>query len=133
MATIRKIIDVAAPAAKVWDVVRDVGAVHTRFAPGFVVSTVLEEGARVVTFANGLVARELIVDVNEALRRLAYAIRSDQLQHHNASFEVVEVGPQHTHLVWTADVLPEAAGERLSSMMEIGAQAAAQALNDLGA
>jgi hypothetical protein len=42
------------------------GRPHTRFAPGFVTSATLEEGARVVTFANGVVARELIVDVDVA-------------------------------------------------------------------
>ena len=35
---------------------------YTRLVPGFVVDTRLEDGARVVTFGNGLVARELIVD-----------------------------------------------------------------------
>src|ERR1051325_8434771 len=59
MATIRKEILINAPADKVWDVIRDIGAVHTRFAPGFVVDTRLEEGgaARIVTFANGIIAR----------------------------------------------------------------------------
>jgi hypothetical protein len=71
MATIRKQIPIDASPDHVWDVVRDVGAVQTRFAPGFVVDTRLEDGARVVTFANGLVVRELIVSVDEESRRLA--------------------------------------------------------------
>jgi hypothetical protein len=86
MASIRKEIGLAALPDKVWDVVRDVGAVHTRFAPGFVVDTTLEDGARLVTFANGLVAREVIVDIDESARRLAYSVRSERLTHHNASF-----------------------------------------------
>ena len=77
MASIRREIPLAAGPDAVWDVVRDVGAVHTRFAPGFVVATTMEPGARVVTFANGMVARELIVDVDDEARRLAYWARSE--------------------------------------------------------
>lgn len=74
MASIRKEILVEAPAEDVWAAIRDVGAPHERLAPGFVVATRLEEGARVVTFGNGLVARELIVDVDDRARRLAWAV-----------------------------------------------------------
>jgi hypothetical protein len=59
----------------VWEAVRDVGAVHTRLAPGFVVDTRLEADTRVVTFANGLVARELIVDIDDDARRLVFGGR----------------------------------------------------------
>ena len=41
MATIIKTIDIDAPAAAVWDAVSDFGAVHTRFAPGFVTNVEL--------------------------------------------------------------------------------------------
>src|SRR5436190_1930680 len=105
MASIRKEILLHASAADVWDVVRDVGAVHTRFAPGFVTNTALEDGARVVTFANGFVVRELIVDVDDRARRLAYAAVGGRLTHHSASFQIYGQGDQ-TRLVWTADLLP---------------------------
>jgi len=72
MASIRKDIVIEARPEVVWDAVRDVGAVHERLAPGFVVDTRLEEGARVVTFGSGLVARELIVDVDDAARRVVW-------------------------------------------------------------
>ena len=55
-----------AAAADVWDALRDVGALHTRLAVGFVTDGRMEPGARVVTFANGVVARELIVAVDDA-------------------------------------------------------------------
>ena len=83
MASVHREISLPASPESVWDVVRDVGAVHTRFAPGFVVDTVMEEGARTVTFANGFVARELIVEVDEGRRRLAYSVHSERLTHHN--------------------------------------------------
>ena len=56
---------------------RDFGALHTRLVPGFVIDTQLDGDARIVTFANGTVAREQLVDCDEARRRLVYAIRSE--------------------------------------------------------
>ncbi len=72
MASIRREIVIEARPADVWDAIRDVGAVHTRLAPGFVTDTKMDGDARIVTFGNGLVARELIVDVE---RRRAAARR----------------------------------------------------------
>jgi hypothetical protein len=122
MASIHKEIPLAASPDAVWDVVRDVGAVHTRFAPGFVLDTTLEDGARVVTFANGFVAREVFVAMDEAARRFAYSVRSERLSHHNASFQVFADG-EGARLVWIADVLPEAAAVTVDGMMEDGARA----------
>src|SRR5439155_23826740 len=93
MASIHNETLIEARPETVWAAVRDVGAVHERLAPGFVVDTRLEDGARVVTFANGLVARELIVDVDDAARRLAWAVvDSPRLTHHNASMQVFADG-----------------------------------------
>jgi carbon monoxide dehydrogenase subunit G len=119
MASITKEVLIDAPPDEVWDVVRDVGAVHTRFAPGFVVNTELQPGARVVTFANGLVARELIVDVDEGARRLAYAAVGGRLTHHNASFTVISEGAR-TRLVWVADLLPNELAPVIEGMMDLG-------------
>ena len=110
--------------------VRDVGAVHTRFAPGFVTDTVMEEGARMVTFANGFVAREVIVDVDEGARRLAYSVRSERISHHNASFQVFADGAG-SRLVWIADILPAAAATTVGAMMDEGAKACRAALERL--
>ena len=121
MASIRKEIVIDAPADKIWDVVRDVGAVHRRMAPGFVVDTRLEEGARVVTFANGLVARALIVDVDDAARRLVWAVvGSPRLTHHNASMQVFADGEHRSRVVWIADVLPNEVAGHIAGMMDGG-------------
>jgi polyketide cyclase/dehydrase/lipid transport protein len=77
MASIRKEILIKARPEDVWAAVRDVGALHTRLVPGFVVDTRLEQGARVVTFGNGMVARELIVDLDDEARRLAWPWSGD--------------------------------------------------------
>ena len=53
MASIRKEIAVEAPAGRVWDAIRDVGAVHTRLVRGMVLNTRLDGDSRLVTFANG--------------------------------------------------------------------------------
>ena len=65
--------DAARRPGKVWDAVRDVGAIHTRLAPDFVTDVKLEGDARIVTFANGMVAKELIVDCDDAARRLVWS------------------------------------------------------------
>jgi carbon monoxide dehydrogenase subunit G len=128
MASIRKEIALPAGAEAVWAVVRDVGQVHTRFAPGFVVDVAMEGSeARLVTFANGVAARELIVDVDESVRRLAYSVRSARLSHHNASFQVFADGAG-SRLVWIADVLPHAAAANVGAMMDEGMRAAGAAL-----
>ena len=62
MASIRKEIPLEVSAEHAWSALRDVGALHHRLVPGFVVDTKLEDGARVVTFGNGMVVRELIVE-----------------------------------------------------------------------
>jgi carbon monoxide dehydrogenase subunit G len=118
MASIRKEILIDAPAAHVWAALRDVGAIHERVAPGFVVATVLEEGARVVTFGNGMVARELIVDVDDEARRLVWAVVGTQLTHHNASAQVFADGDGRSRLVWIADLLPNERAGDIRAMIE---------------
>ena len=128
MASLRKEFRLGAPAARVWDAFRDLYAVHTRLAPGFVTDCRRDGDDRIVTFANGLVARELIVDVDDAARRLAYSARSERLQHHSASFQVFEEGAAHCKVVWIADVLPHAAAGPLGAMMDGGVAAMTKAL-----
>ena len=112
MASIRKEILLESSAENVWAAVRDVGALHHRLVPGFVVDTRLEEGARIVTFGNGMVVRELIVNVDDDARRLAWSARGGRLTHHNASVQVFADGTRRCRLVWIADLLPnELAGE----------------------
>jgi len=123
MASIRKEFIVEAPVEGVWDAVRDVGAVHRRLAREFVVDTTLENGARIVKFANGFVARELIVDVDDEQRRVAYAVVGGQATHHNASMQVLPEGERRTRFVWTTDVLPDSLSAQFRGMIEQGAEA----------
>ena len=121
MASIRKEVEVNAGPEKVWAAVRDVGAVHERLAPGFVVDTKMEERARVVTFANGMTARELIVDVDDTARRLVWAVvGSPQLTHHNASLQIFAEGEGRSRIVWIADLLPDEVAGYIQTMIEQG-------------
>ena len=121
MASIRKDIVIDARPEKVWDAIRDVGALHERLVPGFVVDTRLEEGARVVTFGNGVVARELIVDLDDAARRLVWAVvGSPRLTHHNASVQVFAEGEDRSRVVWIADVLPNEIAGYMAGLLEQG-------------
>jgi carbon monoxide dehydrogenase subunit G len=129
MASIRQEIPLEASVEDVWDAVRDIGALHKRLVPGFVVDTRLEEGARIVTFANGLVVRELIISVDDQARRLVWAARGGRLTHHNASAQVFPAGEGRSRLVWIADLLPDELAGDIRQMMEHGAAAMKKALN----
>ena len=122
MATIRKEVLIETHPDAVWDAVRDVGAVHTRVAPGFLTGCRMEDAplARVVTFANGLEARELIVDVDDAARRLAWAIVGGRMSHHNASMQIFAEGAGQTRAVWIADLLPNELAPAIAGMIEQG-------------
>ncbi len=122
MASICKEFDVAAPPDTVWAALKDVGAVHTRLARGFVTDCRMDGKDRIVTFANGLVAREVIVDIDDRARRLVYSAKSEHLQHHNASFTVSAHGAG-SRVVWVADLLPDAAAGPIGAKMEQGAAA----------
>jgi len=106
MASIHNDIPLPASAHDVWDAVRDFGALHQRLVPGFVTACTLDSDARIVTFANGSVAREVLVDCDDARRRLVYAISNERLKHYSASVQVVADGETRCRLVWTIDMLP---------------------------
>ena len=119
MSSIRREMVIEARPHDVWAAVRDVGAPHKHLAPGFLVDTRLDDGVRVVTFANGLVARELIVDVDDGARRLAWAVTgSSRLAHYNASIEVLELGDGSSCFVWTADPLPHTAAGDVAALID---------------
>lgn len=120
MASIHREILVHARPAIAWAALRDVGAIHRRLAPGFVTDVRLEDGARVVTFGNGMVVRELIVDVDDDARRVAWSATGGQLTHHNASAQIVAEGPGKCRFVWIADVLPHEVAPAMASMIEQG-------------
>ena len=126
MPSLHRDIPINATPDSVWSVVRDFGAAQ-KLAPGFVVESRFDGEARIVTFANGNVAREMLVDCDEARRRLVYAISNERVTHYNASVEVVADGAS-SRLRWTVDVLPHEIGPYISIQMDQAARAMQQAL-----
>jgi hypothetical protein len=128
MASIRKDILIGAAPDHVWAAVRDFGAVHQRLVPGFVLDARLDGDARIVTFANGTVARELLVDCDDARRRLVYAAISERIKQHSASVQVMADGDTRSRLIWIADVLPNEIAPYIDGQMDQAALAMQKAL-----
>jgi len=128
MASIRKEMMLAARPDTVWAAVRDVGAIHTRLAKGFVADVKMDGDARIVTFANGTIARELLVDCDETRRRLVYAVISERVKQHSASVQVIPDGDARTQLVWIVDVLPNEIAPYIDAQMDQAALAIQKAL-----
>jgi carbon monoxide dehydrogenase subunit G len=123
MASIHKDIPIDAPPAEVWAAVADFGALHRRLVPGFALDAHLDGEARVVTFANGTVARELLVDCDETRRRLVYAAVSERVKHYNASVQVEAYGETRSRLIWIVDLLPNEIAPYIDTQMDQAAQA----------
>lgn len=127
MASIHREIPIDAPAEVAWRAIRDVGAVDRLFA-GVVAESRLDGGARVVTFANGMVLRELIVSVDDGARRVAYASVGGRTTHHNASLQVFDGDGGGCRVVWITDLLPDELAPAIESLVDQGAAAMRRAL-----
>ena len=110
MATLRKEIPVTAGATPVWQALRDFGQVHTKVAPGFI-----------VTFFNGLVARERLVTADDETCRLVYAVVEGRASHYNAAVQVFPEG-DGSRVVWTIDLLPDELAPAIDGMMDEAAK-----------
>jgi hypothetical protein len=129
MASIRREIHIAARPEDVWDAVRDVGNIHKRLCPGFLTDCRMEgPDARIVTFGNGLVVKELILDVDEGQRRVAWSAQSERMTHHNASLQILPEGGG-CRAVWIADLLPNAIAPAIAGMIDAGMAAMKKTLD----
>jgi carbon monoxide dehydrogenase subunit G len=131
VASIRREISTKARVEDAWDALRDIGALHTRLVPGFVVDTQLEPGARIVTFGNGMTVREQIVSIDEESHRLVWSATGGSLTHHNASAQVFATAQGDATVVWIADLLPDEAAASVATMMEQGMAVMKQTLDRL--
>lgn len=120
MASIRKERVIEAPPELVWDALRDWGAIHERLVPGFVVDARLDGEDRIVTFFNGAVMRELLVDLDDDARRLVWSIADGPYSHHNGVAQVLDDGDGRSRFVWLADLLPNDLAELTGQTMEQG-------------
>jgi Polyketide cyclase / dehydrase and lipid transport len=122
MATVRKSVMIEQPASDVWDAISDAGQLHTRVVPGMVRNTTLEDDGevRIVSFANGVVLKEYMISNDADAMRLAWSAQSDQWTHHNASLQIFAHDDGKCEAVWTADVLPHAAGAMMEQFLTAG-------------
>ena len=117
MATLRREIPVAGGADAVWQKLRDFGAVHTKVAPGFLTDLKMDKGDRVLTFFNGMVARERLITSDEETCRLVYSVIEGQASHYNAAVQVFPEG-DGSRVVWTIDLLPNELAPAIGGMMD---------------
>lgn len=131
MGSIHRTISTTAAPSDVWDAIRDVGALHTRLVPGFVVATRLEDGGRVrvVTFGNGAVVREPIVACEDDIMRLVWTAEGGLTTHYNGSVQVTPEPGGGCRVTWVADFLPDAAAPALAAAIEAGMAAMQRALD----
>jgi carbon monoxide dehydrogenase subunit G len=120
LASIRKEIEIDAGPEQVWAALRDFGAVHERLVPGFVVDARLDGDDRIVTFFNGSVLREVLIDLDDDARRLVWSIVDGPYTHHNGSAQVFASDEDRTRFVWVTDLLPDEMAEQTDAMMERG-------------
>lgn len=128
MASIHKERTIAASPDEVWAALRDWGALHERLVPGFVVDAKLDGDDRIVTFFNGAVARERLIDLSEEDRRLAWSIVDGPYTHHNGVAQVFASGDGTARFVWVADLLPNDLAQITGELMERGIDVVKQTL-----
>jgi carbon monoxide dehydrogenase subunit G len=122
MASIIRDIAVAAAPETVWEAVRDVGNAHQLFV-GVLTDCQVGERDRTVTFANGMVVRELILDVNDEHKRVAYTAVGGRTTHHNSSLQVFAAEGGHSRVQWVTDFLPNEMAPVIGALVEAGAAA----------
>jgi hypothetical protein len=122
MASIRTETLIDAPVEEVWGALRDWGAPHDRLVRGFVVETQLDGDDRLVTFFTGTTLREVLIDLDDDARRLAWSIVDGPYEHHNGVARVVAEGDR-TRFSWECDLLPDELADNTRAMMERGTAA----------
>jgi uncharacterized protein YndB with AHSA1/START domain len=128
VATIRKERTIEVSPEEAWAVLADWGAPHERLVPGFVVETELDGEDRLVTFFNGAVARERLIERSEEERRLVWSIVDGPYTHHNGAAQILADDDGKTRFVWIADLLPNEMAAVTGELMERGIETVKQSL-----
>ena len=123
MASIYKQTTLEVDSETAWTALREVGDAHKLFAP------VLTDGrlngdTRTVTFANGMVVRERILDVDNERKRVAYTVLDGPgMTYHHASMQIVDAGGGRCRFIWITDFLPGDLAQTLTPLIEQGTDA----------
>lgn len=127
MASIHWEEPVGVPAERAWAALRRPGEAHRLFA-GILVDARVSGDIRTVTFANGMVVRERIIDIDDDRRRLAYAVIDGLFEHHAASMQILPVDEANCRFVWVSDFLPEEKRAAVLPLVRDGSRALARNL-----
>jgi hypothetical protein len=119
MASIHTEFIVDADATQVWKIIGDWASGPVEMARGHVVSSRAEGPVRVVTFADGRVARERLITRDDENRRIVYAVIGDTVRpdHDNAVMHIVAEGNGRCRFIWSRDVLPDELAEPFLASM----------------
>jgi hypothetical protein len=121
MGSIRREAAIRVPVETSWAALRDVAHPDRLFA-GVLTDATIAGNARTVTFANGLVVRERIIDVDDVARRVAYCVVG-RFEHHSASIQVIPEGEGRCRFIWITDLLPDEQMEGVALLMDQGTKA----------
>jgi len=116
MAVIHRTIDVTASPQSTWDKIADVGGVHAMMS---ILTDARVDGARrVCGLSMGGELSEIVLSVDESLRRVAYAIVDSPfgLELHSSSMTATGSGNE-SQLVWITDLKPDAAAEQVAGLI----------------
>jgi Polyketide cyclase / dehydrase and lipid transport len=125
MAAIYKEIEISVPSADAWAAIRDYGAIG-RIVPQ--IECRMDGDARIITFPDGRVARELLVGIDDEHRRLVYAEPGGRFITRNGAMQVVEISDGRCRLVWTNDLLPDEFAAMVAGNMDRGLATMKQSL-----
>ncbi|MFF0636870.1 SRPBCC family protein [Nocardia sp. NPDC004151] len=123
MASVQKEIIIDADPSAVWAIIGDFTDGPLRMAPGFVTDSRLDEAdVRVVTLADGTVARERLIALDNERRRLVFSIIGDTMQptHDNASMQVFPHGDGRSRFIWIHDTKPDDLTIVMGAVMDHG-------------
>jgi hypothetical protein len=123
MSTVHVNEPVAAPAQKVWEIVRDFGGVAQWGGPALQGCTVEGEGigaVRRIALPGGLSIAERLEAFDDAGRSLSYAIVEKSpipVKDYLSTIRIVEDGPQACRVDWSSTFTPDGAGEEQAQAM----------------
>ena len=130
IATVRTTLDTSASPDDAWAAIRDIGALHTRLATGFVA-----DAPRAGRPRGDLRQRNGHPRTDRHHRRrgpLLWSAEGGRTTHYNASLQVSARPDGGATVVWVADFLPDDVKPQLSAAIEAGTRAMKRSLDALG-
>lgn len=122
MASIHREAVLEISAERAWSALREFGNAAQIFA-GVLTDASVAGDVRTVTFANGMVAKERLIDLDNDRMRVAYTVLGPPFTHHSASMQIIRQNGQRCRFVWISDFLPNEVAASVAPLVEAGCQA----------